>query len=417
MKLFKLSLTTALATMRQNISRVILTVTGITLGIAMVIIVFSAGAGIKAVVLAQISEFGDNWIHVETKIPSTKHFSQENASGQTRGVIITTLTGNDAKAVARLNNIAGIYTVVTSQAVIAYSNQKKRPIIFGVDASYNWIDPGRVASGRFFTDSENNGAAEVAVLGSAIKDDLFGNTAAVGQSIRINGKTFAVIGVEAERGVSGFFNIDEVVYLPVKTVQKKILNVNHIMMMLAQMKNPALSEATAAEVRAVLRERHAIHDPNKDDFAVNTEAESQAIVGTIFVGITWLLVGLAAISLVVGGIGILNVMYVSVAERTYEIGLRKAVGAATKAIFFQFLVEAVATTLAGGLMGIIIGSAISYAVALGARSFGLNWPFQIPLFSILLGLGFSAAIGLIFGVYPAKQAAALPPMAAIREEG
>ncbi len=413
----RLPLTTALHTLRANIGRSALTVIGITLGIAMVIIVFSAGAGMKALVLGQIASFGDNWIHVEVKIPSTKHFSQENTSGQARGVTITTLTAADAKAVRRLSNISDIYTVITSQATVTYANQKERPIIFGVDASYDWVDPGRVEFGRFFTDSENSGAAQVAVLGSAVKEDLFGNADAVGEKIRVSGKTYEVVGVEAERGVTGFFNIDEVLFLPVKTVQKKILNVNHVLMMLAQGKKSDELETTAEEIRQLLRERHGITDPDKDDFAVNTQKESQAIVSTIFLGITWLLVGLAAISLLVGGIGILNVMYTSVAERTYEIGLRKAVGATSRAILAQFLTEAVVTTLAGGLAGILIGVIIAYAVAFGARSFGLDWPFHISIFSILLSFGFSAAIGLGFGVYPAKQAAALPPMVAIREEG
>lgn len=417
MTILNLSFSTAIHTLRANVGKTALTVIGITLGIAMVIIVFSAGEGMKALVLGQIASFGDNWIHVEVKIPSTKHFSQENSSGQAGGVTITTLTEADAKAIARLSNVADMYTAITSQAVVSYANEKERPMIFGVSPSYERIDAGQIEFGRFFNDSENASAAEVAVLGSAIKEDLFGNLDAVLEHIRVNGKTYQVIGVMEEQGVSGFFNVDEIMFLPVRTVQKKILNVNHVLMMLAQVKNPDLSDGTAEEIRAVLRDRHDISNPDKDDFAVNTQKESQAIVGTIFLGITWLLVGLAAISLVVGGIGILNVMYVSVAERTYEIGLRKAVGATSRAILYQFLVEAIMLTLAGGLAGIILGALVSFAVAFGARSFGLDWPFHLPPLSIIISVGFSATVGLIFGIYPAKQAAALEPMVAIREEG
>lgn len=417
MHILRLPLATALSTLRANIGRSAMTVIGTTVGIAMVIIVFSAGAGIKGLVLGELSQFGDNWIHVEVKIPSAKHFSQENASGQSRGVTITTLTNADANAIAGLKNIEDIYATLTSQAVVSNGNEKKRPILFGVGPAYNRMDGCKVASGRFFTDNENAAAAEVAVLGYKLKDNLFGNADAVGKSVRVNGKSYNVLGIMEECGTAGFFDQNAMMILPVKTVQKKLLNVNHVLMMLAQVKDTKLIATTADEIIALLRDRHDITNPDKDDFAVNTVAESQELVGTVFLGITWLLVGLAAISLLVGGVGILNVMYTSVAERTFEIGLRKAVGATSKDIMYQFLAEAVALTLSGGIAGIIIGVIISYAIAVIARSFGLNWTFSISPFSLLISVTFSTIVGLIFGLYPARQAARMDPMAAIREEG
>jgi len=210
--------------------------------------------------------------------------------------------------------------------------------------------------------------------------------------------------------------MDEIMYLPMRTVQKKMMGVDHIMWMIGQTIDNTKAEITAEEIRAVVRQRHDITDPDKDDFAVTTMNEALEIVGTVLVGITGLLIALAGISLVVGGVGIMNVMYVSVAERTFEIGLRKSMGASEGNILRQFLVEAILITTLGGMLGILIGVVVSFLIAFGAQYAGYAWEFKISTISIGISVGFSTLVGLFFGLYPAKKAASLDPITALRKE-
>ncbi len=402
--------------LRKNRSRTVLTLFGITIGIALVIIVLSAGNALKGLVLGEVESFGDDWIEVEIKVPATKQVSQENAAGIARGVSITTLTEDDAEAIEKLDNIKRVYSGVIGQSTISYQDQRKRPTLFAVTPGFFEIDKGEIGNGRSFTEEENNSTAQIIVLGADLAEDLFFNDNPVGKTVKVDKKSYRVVGVMKRRGVTGFFNFDEVAYIPLKTVQKKIMGIDHVLFIVAQTINNDIAEITAEEMRWLVRERHDITDPDKDDFAVITMEESMAIVDTIFLGITWLLVGLAAISLAVAGVGIMNVMYVSVAERTFEIGLRKAVGASKKDILWQFLTEAIVITLFGGIFGLIIGVIISFVISILAQSFGLNWQFSISIFSIFLSLGFATAVGLIFGIYPAKKAASMDPIVAIRKE-
>lgn len=416
MNLLRTSLDLALSVLRKNKARTLLTIFGITIGIGLVIIVLSAGNALKGLVLGEIDSFGDDWIQIEIKVPSTKHVSQENASDLARGVSITTLKYGDAKAIERLDNIKQVYAGTTSQATVAYKNVKERPTIFAVTADFIKIDKGEIEQGRFFSHDEERGAAQVAVLGATLAEDVFGNDNPIGQTMKVDGKGYRVIGVMAERGVTGFFNFDEILLLPLRTTQRKIMGVDHLMWVTAQTVNNDYAESTAEEIRWLLRQRHDITDPDKDDFGVTTLEESMAIVDTIFLGITWLLIALATISLLVAGVGIMNVMYVSVAERTFEIGLRKAVGASKRDILFQFLIEAVVITLVGGIIGMLGGIAISYLVATIAQYLNFNWVFSVSLFGVILALSFSTAVGLLFGIYPAKKAAELDPITALRQD-
>lgn len=409
-------LKTAINSLKRNKARTALTVFGITIGIGVVIVVLSAGNGVKGLILSEVDSFGSNWINIEVKVPSTDQISSENASSQARGVVITTLTLEDKEAIEELDNIAIAYAGLTSQIVLSNNNETEQPLIFGVTPEYVEIDQGEVADGRFFTPSEAESAANVIVLGAGVKDTLFGNDIAVGQKIDAGGKRFEVVGVMEERGSTGFFNYDEIVYIPTQTVQRKIMGVDHVQFMVAQLYNNDIANVTAAEITGLLRDRHDIDDPSDDDFAVTTQAESIELIDTIFFGITALLVVLAAISLVVGGVGIMNVMYVSVVERTFEIGLRKAVGATEASIQRQFLIEAVLLTLLGGIIGIVGGIGISFIAALGAQSQGLNWQFEISIPSIIIGTIFSLSVGIVFGYFPAKRAAGLDPITALRDE-
>lgn len=402
--------------MKENKARTFLTLFGITIGIALVIIVLSAGNALKGLVLNQVDSFGDDWIEIEVKIPDTNHISAENASSMARGVTITTLTHQDALAIKNLDNISYVYSGVTGQATASYKNARKRPTIFAVSADYITIDKGNLSSGRFFTNEEDLSVAQVVVLGHKIAKDLFGNEDPVGQSLKLDSKSYRVIGLAEEKGAAGFFNFDEVIFIPLRTAQKKMLGIDHVLFIVAQTINNEIAQTTAEEIKWLMRERHDITNPDKDDFAVITMEESVAIVDTIFLGITWLLIGLSAISLAVAGVGIMNVMYVSVVERTFEIGLRKSVGATKKDILWQFLIEAVVITLFGGVIGIVCGILFSLAVSLIAQTLGFAWGFSISILSIFLSLLFAAVVGFAFGVYPARRAANMDPIEAMRKE-
>ncbi len=410
------SLQLAINSLRHNLSRALLTIFGIVVGIAMVIIVMSAGEGVRSLILGEVGSFGDNWINIEIKVPSTGKNSAENAGAIAQGVTITTLTDEDREAIVRLDNIEQAYAGITTQGVITWQNERTRPMIFAVTPEYIDIDTSDVAEGQFFTDSDNRSAASVIVLGSTVKETLFGNAEAIGKTVTLDGSVYTVVGVMEEKGASGFFDMDKLAYIPLRTAQKKIMGIDHVSFIVAQMKEGVIPEATAEEIRWLLRERHDISDPDKDDFAVTTQEEAVELVGTIVFGLTALLIVLSSISLIVGGVGIMNVMYVSVAERTFEIGLRKSVGAKKRDILWQFLTEALVVTLIGGVIGIVLGIVISWFIAYGAQQQGLSWEFQVSSASIIISTLFSLAVGLGFGVYPAKQAASLNPVEALRAE-
>lgn len=410
------SLQLAVKSLKLNISRSILTIVGITVGISMVVVVLSAGNGLKGIILDQISGFGNNWINIEVKIPQTGRNSHENGSGQVQGVVITTLTEEDMQALKRLPNIANAYAGLTNQAVISYGDETLRPTIFGVSPSYISINKSDVQEGQFFTEEQNRGADSVIVLGSEVAKNLFGESNPVGKLVRVDKGNFEVVGVMEELGNTGFISMDQMVYIPLRTVQKKMLGVDHVSWVVAEAKDNTKALDTAEEIHALMRERHRITDPDKEDFAVTTQQEATEVVGTIVVGISGLLIALSCISLIVGGVGIMNVMYVSVAERTFEIGLRKSAGATTSDILWQFLMEAVVLTLFGGVLGVAIGVGISFFISVIANLLGFAWDFSISLFSLFLSTGFSTAVGILFGIYPAKKAAALDPMVAIRQE-
>ncbi len=411
-----MSIQLAFHTLKLNLSRSLLTILGITVGISMVVIVLSAGSGLKGIILDQISGFGNNWINIEVKVPDTGKNSQENGNAQASGVVITTLNEKDMEALKKLPDITNAYAGLVSQAVISYGDQVKRSMIFAVSASYPDINKGALEQGRFFSEDENRAVSNVVVLGTGVAQDLFGEISPVGKLVRIDKSNYEVVGVMEKLGNGGFLDMDQIMYVPVRTVQKKVMGIDHVSWIVAEAQEGSNSIALAEEIRAVMRERHKITDPNKDDFAVTTQEEAAAIVGTILVGITGLLIALSCISLIVGGVGIMNVMYVSVAERTFEIGLRKSAGATTSDILWQFLVEAVVLTIFGGVLGVLIGVSISFLISVIANLIGFAWEFDISLFSLILSTGFSTAVGILFGLYPAKKAASLDPMVAIRQE-
>lgn len=407
----------AIKNLRSNVARTALSLLGIMIGSAAVIVVLSVGAGVKDYVVRQVESFGSDIIEIEVKVPKVSKTSSQNAGGMVGGTQITTLKLDDAEGVAKLSNVGAWYAGIMDQQVASYENQNKQIYLWGVTAGVTEADQQtEVETGQMFTDDDDRSLKQVAVLGSDVKESFFGEREAIGESIKIKGQTFKVIGVLKKRGVSSFFNFDNTIYLPIQTLQKKIKGIDYIQFAIFKIEDMNKVDATIAEATDYMRREHNIDNPDDDDFAVNSIAEMKDILDKVFLIVNFLLVALTSISLIVGGVGIMNVMYVAVAERTFEIGLRKAVGARGGDVLKQFLFEAIFLTAIGGILGVVIGALLSYLISWIILQFGLSLQLAITWQAVAIGFGFSALAGLVFGIYPAKRAAELSPMEALRKE-
>ncbi len=413
----KKSIEIARAALIRHKLRAVLTILGITVGITAVIVVLSAGKAIEFFISDQITQFGTDWIQVEVKVPATAHTSVENAGGMAQGITITTMTAKDADEIKRNPNIKDVYAGAAAQEVISVEDKNKLAMIFGVTEGFQRVDTGQIAEGRFFTEDEDKGLARVVVLGSRIKETMFGDQDAIGKSIKIKKYNFKVIGVMADRGSAGVFSMDDMIIMPLRSLQKLIQGVDYVSFILATMNDKSLGEETVEDLTVLMRDLHDIDDPRLDDFAVTTADQAMEMMAVVTGAIKLLLFALACISLVVGGVGIMNVMYVSVAERTFEIGLRKALGAKKDDILNQFLTEAVIITFIGGLVGIALGVFLTWLISFIAKTFlNFDWQFYFSLSYLILASGISIIVGLVSGLYPARSAASLDPIVALRKE-
>lgn len=410
---------TNLRIIRANKVRSALTVLGIVIGIASVIIIFSAGEGIENLIVGQVESFGTNIIESEIKVPKKGSGAQsdsESSAAMAQGVQVTTMTLDDMEDIDKLPNITRSYAAILGQSQASYGSELRKIYLYGVSSEFINIDKSEIDYGRFFTEAEDKSLAAVIVLGSNVKDRLFGDQDPIGKMVKLQKTKFKVIGVLKSRGSMAFMNFDDFSYVPVRTLQKKIMGIRHVLYMIHEVRDMARADETADEIRAILRENHDIADPEKDDFRVSTMQEMMDILGTITGAITLLLLSIVGISLVVGGVGVMNIMYVVVSERTMEIGLRKAVGAKSSNIIMQFLFESIFITLMGGAVGIVIGIGAAYLIYWGAKNYGLDWNFNVPLEAYITALGFSVVFGVLFGLYPARKAARLNPIEALRKE-
>lgn len=396
--------------------RSLLTMLGIIIGVAAVIIIMAIGAGAQSLILSQVQTFGANLVGV---LPGKSEGNGPPAS--VLGVTITTLTLDDARALADPNNVPHIVAVAPftrGVGSLAWKDQKYDTSLSGTSAEYMKVEGGEVAEGRFFGSDEEAGVARVMVLGSTVKDELFGQSEAVGQTVRLKNSGYTVIGVMAERGTVAFQNYDDQVFLPITTMQREVAGVRHLGLLRAKVDSEEYIDETVSDIEATLRERHNITDKSgdSDDFSVRNARDALDILTSITDGLKFFLAGMAALALLVGGIGIMNIMLIRVVERTREIGLRQAVGARRFDIMAQFLVESVAITFSGGLMGIVVGEVLSFLIALVARQLGYEWPFGFSVAAVILAVSVSVAVGLIFGLYPAAKASKLDPIEALRYE-
>jgi len=390
------------------------------IGIATVILVLSAGAGFRSLIDGQLQAYGTNTLFIETRVPpTTKNRGAGAASGDasraSSAVAITTLKNRDLEDIKKLGNVVNSYGMVVGQKVVSYRNISKSTLFYGASAARFEIDKNTLKSGRFFTAQEDSGAAQVTILESQLAIDLFGNDDPIGKLIRLGDTNFQVIGVYNPLGALSGGN-DGMLYIPLVTAQKKLLGIDYLLYGIIQVQDINLGESTAESIKSLVRRNHSITDPEKDDFIVQTQAQAMDSFNTIFNGITILLIAIAAISLIVGGVGIMNIMYVIVTERTAEIGLKKALGAKNSDILTEFLIESVMVTILGGAIGILFGGALGWIVAAIATASGLTWAFSVPWYAIALGFSVSAIIGIGFGVLPARSAAKLDPITALSHE-
>ncbi len=412
----------AIRGLTRNPARTALTTLGIVIGIATVIIVLSAGEGFRSLINSQVESFGTNFVTIQTRVPRTtkarsgSSTDATNGSGANQAVAITSLKQKDVNDIKRLDNVRDAYGAVIGQKVVAYRNVTKNSFIFGASPARFQIDSGVIVNGRAYTEQEDLSLAQVAILGCDIAKNLFGDQDPIGETIRVGEYNFVVIGVYECRGSFGFSNDDKQVYIPLTTAQKKLLGIDYLFFVLAQLNDQNKADGTAEDIRIVLRENHFITDPEKDDFVVQTQAQGLETFGTILSAITILLICIAAISLIVGGVGIMNIMYVVVTERIAEIGLKKALGAKNSDILSEFIIESLLLTMLGGLFGVIIGIGVSYGISFVAGKLNFAWKFVVPMSGVILGLGVSGVIGLIFGVFPARKASKLDPIEALRNE-
>jgi putative ABC transport system permease protein len=405
------SMFASLGALRVNVLRSVLTTLGIIIGVAAVIIMVSVGAGAEAQVEELIRTLGANLIIV---LPGTTTSAGVRLGHGTR----LSLTEDDAAAIQReIQSVQVAAPAIRGGGQVVFGNLNWSTLIYGVTPEYLEAREWEIAGGRCFTPEEVKGAAKVALLGETVIENLFSGGAPIGQIIRIKRVPFRVIGVLRGKGQTPMGqDQDDTIMIPLSTAKKRVLGGRwvggkSVGSVVVKVRDAELVPNAEEEIKALLRQRHRLRSGQDDDFflrnlsqILETRAESSRAMSL-------LLAAVASVSLVVGGIGIMNIMLVSVTERTREIGLRMAVGARSRDILSQFLTEAVTLSLIGGLIGIALGVGGSIAITISG-----GWPMIIEIESVILAFGFSAAVGIFFGFYPARKAANLDPIEALRYE-
>lgn len=385
----------ALQALRTNLIRTILTMLGVIIGIASVIIIISLGEGATQSIVDDISSFGANILTVS----AGRNFRGPGGGGST----VDTLAEDDVESLALLDNVQAATGLVSTNKQLSYDSTTSQYSITGAEDNYQEIHDLSFSQGSFFSDSQVATRSKVVVLGDEVATEFFGeDTEVVGETIKIDGKNFRIVGVITDSSS---------VIAPITTVQKVLLSQNYLNSIELLTTDSDLVETMSDNVENLLLLRHDIDNANNADFTIRSSQEMIDSVSSVTGTMSGMLAGIAAISLVVGGIGIMNIMLVTVTERTKEIGLLKAIGAKKSNILLQFLIESVVVTLLGGVTGMLLGIGVTFVA-----SSMLSIPFVVSLSSILLAIGVSATVGVVFGWYPAKQAAQLQPIDALRYE-
>ncbi len=410
---FRRALGTSWKGLNTHRTRSALTILGIVIGVTAIILIVSLGEGAQALILGEVQSIGAKTIAV---VPGR----EPKGPSDFLSTFTDSLKQKDIDALSRTTNaphISRIMPIVFGSQSASYGGETYRPTIYGATPLFADIYNIAPVEGRIFNDDEVRGYADVVIIGNKVAEELFGNEEALGKRIRIKEKSFRVIGVLGAAGQSLFLNFDTAAIVPYTTAQQYIFGIKYFHRIVVEADTEANVPATIEDVKATLRASHGIDNPEKDDFFLETQADAMETVGTITNVLTLFLAAVAAISLVVGGVGIMNIMLVSVTERTREIGLRKAVGAKDTDIMLQFLLEAVILTVLGGLAGIMLGAFFSFLISLVlGRTLAVNWEFVFPFGAAALGIAVAAVVGLVFGLYPARVASKKSPIEALRYE-
>ncbi|MGH2404688.1 MAG: ABC transporter permease [bacterium] len=398
------SIRVAMRAMASNPLRSLLTMLGVIIGVGAVVAMVAIGQGARASVTQQVQALGSNLL---TVFAGTAQFG-----GVARGEQVRTLTLEDTEAIRKdMPRIIGISAEFSRTAQVTFRSENTNTQVSGVTPEFQTVRNFHPAQGQFFTDADMRSRAKVAVVGRTVVNRLFADTEPVGQRIKIRGITFDVIGVMEEKGATGFSDRDDVIFVPLTTAQRRLFGVTYVRTIQVQVATAEEMAEAQAALTEVLRARHRLRPAEENDFTIRSQADIlQAFTG-VSQTMTILLGGIAAVSLIVGGIGIMNIMLVSVTERTREIGIRKAVGARRRDVLLQFLVESIALSVTGGLIGIGIGVIGSRLISQFA-----GWATLLSPQAILMAFSFAVAVGVFFGLYPARRAASLDPIEALRHE-
>jgi putative ABC transport system permease protein len=396
--------------------RSFLTILGIIIGVASVIIIFAVGQSAQELILDQIRGVGSNLIGV---LPGASDEKGPPASAM--GIVINTLKYDDFLELKKPKNVTGVVAgagYVMGTATIENDGTELGMSFTGTTSQYPEVESTGMREGRFFIEEEETNLSRVAVLGVTAAKDIFGDLDPIGKKIKINDYKFTVVGVLKERASAAFgmASQDEAIFIPLFTAQELLLGINHLAYVRLKIDSIENIPIAKEDIGATLRNQHDIEDPDDDDFSVRDQASAIDTISAITNAMRYFLLAVGTISLIVGGVGVMNVMLIAVSQRIKEVGLRKAVGAKNIDVMIQFLIESATISFLGGLIGIIFGVAISFATSLIVNSLGYNWKFIISPSSIVIAVTVSIMIGIIFGLYPARKASKISPMEALRYE-
>ncbi|MDD5691814.1 MAG: ABC transporter permease [Candidatus Omnitrophica bacterium] len=395
----------AVFAMLSHKMRSILSILGILIGVTSVIAMLALGQGAKDAIEKQLSSLGSNLLIVMPGSPKVHGVALETGA-------FTRFTFNDASAIAKLGDeVNRVYAAVTGRGQLVYKDENWNTQVDGVGVNYPKMRNAEPAVGRFFTEEEVKLRSKVVVIGTTVARELFGEENPVGQTIKINLLNFKVIGILPPKGASTFRDQDDVVVIPVTTAMYRVFGKQYIDYIFVEAKDPASVESAQDSITQLIIKVHRLKKDEEDTFQIRNMADIRKTLESTTKTMSMLLGVIAAISLLVGGIGIMNIMLVSVTERTREIGLRKAIGATNKDIMVQFLIEAMLMSFLGGLCGILLGWGVATLITIFA-----GWSVKVSSFSVILATSFSLAVGVIFGLWPAQKASRLDPIEALRYE-
>lgn len=407
------SLKTALSGILLHKKRSLLTILGIIIGISSIMVIMGIGQSANDLVIGEIQAIGSNTlVLVPGKEPS--------GPSDFASFLQDSIKEKDIEALKNKNNVPGLKDLSPHVFVVGnihYGNEAANATVIGsadIVADILGVQPD---VGVFFSQDSISLKESVIVIGKNIREELFGSQNPIGQKVKVKNRNFRVIGLLPDSGASVFANVDDLAFIPYTTAQLYLTGTDHFNEVIIRVEDDANIDRTVRDIEATMREQHDIDNPEDDDFRVQSQEDIIETVGIVTDILTAVLSAVAAISLVVGGIGIMNMMLVTVTERTKEVGLRKAVGAKEEDILQQFLWESILLTGVGGVIGILLGLIFSYIIAVILTvAVGVSWDFSVPVVAVILGIGSSVLVGVVFGIYPARKAARKNPIEALRYE-